>query len=57
MVIEDRVSLRTSLLILVLACALPPPALCAVLLVRQDPQQREPRRAVAQCAIPWMRWS
>ena len=40
MVIEERFSLRTSLLILVLACVGPLAVLSGVLLVRQDQQQR-----------------
>lgn len=57
MVIDERNSLLTSLLSLVKACLLPLAALCAVLLARRDLQQRESSRAVARCAIPWMRWS
>ena len=40
MAIEERFSLRTSLLILVLACVVPLAVLSGVLLVRQDEQQR-----------------
>lgn len=48
MAIEERFSLRTSLSILVLACVGPLAALCGVLLVRQDLQQREQTEARTQ---------